>query len=451
MEGEDPATFDLNTLAERLTSLEATERRCYRAHETICEEETDPQKLEKDEEVGDTFNDNVEATRSLLKRLIALKTAHELSTELDYNLDNLEDSKAREPDKDHSAAMARLTTTFDSFQATLRGSTIPPDHALRRTARDFDARVTSLSVTETILPPTPIVAAAPAAIPKTIQLPKISLPEFNGDVMGWSSFWSQFSTAVDHNKQLTSLNKLAYLRGAIKDPTTRTLLFSGAEHDGLYGEVVALLHERFDKRREVHSNYCQSLISMGQVKSTKAELTKFADTLTTTIAGLKHTGQNDIESVLTSLLVLSLSKQLQVEWEVKTQESKDVPPIEDFIKFIRFRASILSTATAAKPSEVKLEQPHHQPRKHQAAVHSNTPRAPGGSTSSFRYECILCPGSKHPLFQCPTFNSMTISQRGDHIRNKRLCYNCLAPGHQTGECRSMARCRACGGRHHTGP
>ena len=44
---------------------------------------------------------------------------------------------------------------------------------------------------------------------------------------------------------------------------------------------------------------------------------------------------------------------------------------------------------------------------------------------------------------------MTLSQRGDHIRNKRLCYNCLAPGHQTGECRSLARCRVCGGRHHT--
>ena len=44
---------------------------------------------------------------------------------------------------------------------------------------------------------------------------------------------------------------------------------------------------------------------------------------------------------------------------------------------------------------------------------------------------------------------MSISQRGEHIRTYRLCYNCLAPGHWTGDCRSVARCRSCGGKHHT--
>ena len=46
------------------------------------------------------------------------------------------------------------------------------------------------------------------------------------------------------------------------------------------------------------------------------------------------------------------------------------------------------------------------------------------------------------------FNNMSVHQRGEHIRSKKLCYNCLAPGHQTGECRSLARCRSCGGKHH---
>ena len=417
------------------------------AHETICEEETDPHKLEKEEEAGDTFKDNVEATRSLLKRFIALKTAHELSTEIHYNLDNLENSKARDPEKDHSAAMVRLTSTFETFQSILRKSTIHPTHVMRQSARDFDSRLTRLSVKEIPTPPPTIVTAVPAAITKTVQLPKISLPQFDGDLMGWSSFWSQFSAAVDANKQLTSLNKLAYLRDAIKDPTTRSLLFSRAENDGLYDEVVALLHERFDKRREVHANYCQSLISMGQVKTTKADLTRFADTLTTTIAGLKHTGQYDIESVLTSLLVPSISKQLQVEWEVKSQESRGVPPIEDFIKFIRFRSSILTASTATKPPENKPEHPQH-PKKYKATVNAAHQRAPSGPIQGFRYVCNLCNGEKHPLFQCPNFNSMNISQRGEHIRNFRLCYNCLAPGHKTVDCRSLARCRSCGGRHH---
>ena len=44
---------------------------------------------------------------------------------------------------------------------------------------------------------------------------------------------------------------------------------------------------------------------------------------------------------------------------------------------------------------------------------------------------------------------MSIQQRGEHIKSRKLCCKCLAPGHQTGDCRSVARCRSCGGKHHT--
>ena len=44
---------------------------------------------------------------------------------------------------------------------------------------------------------------------------------------------------------------------------------------------------------------------------------------------------------------------------------------------------------------------------------------------------------------------MSVQGREEHIRSKNLCTNCLAPGHQGQECRSWARCRQCGGKHHT--
>ena len=44
---------------------------------------------------------------------------------------------------------------------------------------------------------------------------------------------------------------------------------------------------------------------------------------------------------------------------------------------------------------------------------------------------------------------MTASRRGEHTRTFRLCYNCLAPGHRTAECRSLTRCKTRGGCHHT--
>ena len=183
--------------------------------------------------MGDTFNENVEATRSLLKCFVSLKTAQELASELRYNLDNLEASKGRDPTKDHSATIARLTGTFENFQGVLRGSTIDVGHNLRQAAREFDSRLTELAMKETPTYPTTIITTTPTSTPptrfKTVQLPKIALPTFNGNLMEWTQFWGQFKQAVHSNPELTNPNKLAYLRDSIRDPATCALLYCGTE------------------------------------------------------------------------------------------------------------------------------------------------------------------------------------------------------------------------------
>lgn len=446
MEDDDPSKFDLESLNDRLASLETTERRYFQVHDAICTEESDSHRREKEEELGDTFTENVETTRNILRRLIALKKIHELTTELDSTLNEMETRVGRDPDKDYSVAWGSYTARFDVFIAILQKSTIRTDHLARQAARDFKARYISLTTKET--PRSPILTTTSSSSrSKTIQLPKIALPRFEGDLMQWGTFWSQFSAAVHANPDLTSSNKLAYLRDSIRDPDTKPLLYSGIEHDGHYDEVVELLHRRFDKKRIIHSTYCKVLSCDEPVKTTKADFNGLADSISHNLAGLKHTGQYELDAVLTSLNVTRLSKAMQTEWELHTKDTKSVPPIEEFVKFLRFRADALTTLKPSEPKYKPIEpkqEPH--PRRHKAAIHSSTPQH---STHGCRYECQLCPGSKHPLYQCTIFNGMSIQQRGDHIRALKLCYNCLAPGHHTGECRSTARCRSCGGKHHT--
>ena len=263
--------------------------------------------------------------------------------------------------------------------------------------------------------------------------------------MNWSTFWSQFRVAVDSNADLSEEHKLAYLRDAVQDPATKHLLFSGAEREGLYHEVVELLKERFDQIRTIHTNYCQTLTQLGPVKSTKADLHQFIDTVRHAISGLKHTEQFDIRSFLTSILHTCLSRSLQVEWEVHSNKTKGVPPIEDFLDFVMFRAAALSTQPPPiiKAPEHKQERkPKHQPR-HRVAMHVTTP------SGEFKYECLLCSPEKHPLYMCAKFNTFTINQCQEHLKNNRLCHNCLAIGHKTAECKSFARCKVCQAKHHT--
>ena len=142
------------------------------------------------------------------------------------------------------------------------------------------------------------------------------------------------------------------------------------------------------------------------------------------VSGLKHTEQYNLPAFLTSVLTACLPKALQVEWEVHSRESRDVPPLDDFLKFVSFRADVLANSpstpsdTKQKPSDIKLE---HAPRKyHRAAVNAATPKPSSAGPSGFRYECILCPGLKHPLFTCDIFNNKNVQGREDHIRYKLL-------------------------------
>ena len=131
----------------------------------------------------------------------------------------------------------------------------------------------------------------------------------------------------------------------------------------------------------------------------------FVDSVNHALAGLRHTNQYDLPSFLTSTLVQSISKSLQVDWEVYSKEKKGVTPVEEFLEFVTFRADILFTSTPAvkspepqaRPTDSRID---HQPRHYRAAVHSTSQCSSNGPNIGFRYECQLCPGSKHPLFQC---------------------------------------------------
>ena len=267
---------------------------------------------------------------------------------------------------------------------------------------------------------------------------------------------------------MSKASKLAYLRDAIRDPDTQALLSCGSESAGYYDEMIDVLHQRFDQTRVIHAAYCRKLADIAPVKQNKADLSTFADCLYTTVAGLKRTGQFEASTIITSLVASALPKTLRMDWEDKTEESKSVPDIEEFIRFVRRKSMNVGHAPPiTTPLEPKREsKPNHKKEQHQrqrATVHVSTAPPPAPKPSpppsqpvsrppsnyqNFKYDCILC-SVKHPLFLCPRFGTMTVEQRMDHIRAHHLCVNCLAPGHKTADCRSYGRCRTCRDKHNT--
>ena len=132
--------------------------------------------------------------------------------------------------------------------------------------------------------------------------------------------------------------------------------------------------------------------------------------------------QFDVGAILTSHTVNKYTKRLRESWLEHTEDTKQVPDVDKLIKFldrkIQARSSTAETAPV-KPlpkSEIKY--------CHFSALHSLQATA----------NCKLCKGDEHPLYFCPAYKDMSVSQRSVHIKNNKCCSNCLIPGHKTKEC-----------------
>ena len=177
------------------------------------------------------------------------------------------------------------------------------------------------------------------------KLPMIKVPTFNGDIMGWSTFWATFKSTVDDRPELNNSQKLNYLRQAIKDPALQLLMNSPLEGPDTYQDLVDELKDRFQKTKEIHQVIVKTVTSISSPKYTRADLRLFYDTMKTSITNLKSTSHYDIESFLSSLAYSTLPNKLQILWDQATKKQKGVLPITELLAFIKDHAETLPAPT----------------------------------------------------------------------------------------------------------
>ncbi|GBM17688.1 hypothetical protein AVEN_168530-1 [Araneus ventricosus] len=64
-------------------------------------------------------------------------------------------------------------------------------------------------------------------------------------------------------------------------------------------------------------------------------------------------------------------------------------------------------------------------------------------------KCILSCDEIHPLYKCPIYKNMSVSERVEFVKSNSLCFNCLEKGnHRANNCRSKFLCGICKKKHH---
>ena len=143
---------------------------------------------------------------------------------------------------------------------------------------------------------------------------------------------------------------------------------------------------------------------------------------------------------VTALLEMKLDPSTMFEWQKHTQEQSEVPHFMEFLEFIDLRAR----ASEAIIRESQRRQYQSAPGKGSAPT-----RTSYAANIDINTSCVVCEGSKHPLYTCRKFRSLTAEQRMDVVRKNQLCYNCLQSGHFKPQCRPDQKCQKCRKPHHT--
>ena len=281
------------------------------------------------------------------------------------------------------------------------------------------------------------------------KLPKLTLPQFNGNVTEWQTFWDCFESSIHFNTTLSDVQKFSYLRSLLFSEAATCIAGFQLTHAN-YGKAVDLLKERFGQPHKIISAYMQSLLELPRPDNSTLSLQSFHDNLETFIRGLESLGQ--CQDSYGDLLVPIIREKLPSE--LKRSMARDhgnkqwtLPELRDAI---RKEVNILQEGETIESTDAHFptasfftgsrSAPQKQLKKSRPKVDQTK------SVSQKKTTCAFC-GQQHAPADC--MNIVNLAERLKCVKSKRLCFNCLGEGHQIIGCKSRFRCRHCQRKHHT--
>lgn len=287
-------------------------------------------------------------------------------------------------------------------------------------------------------------AQVPAPIREIVKLPVIHIPPFSGEYSQWKSFRDLFLNAIGDRRDLSGAQKLHYLKSFVTGEAAQ-LVRAYSVTDGNYRVAWGVLDGRYDNKRLLMNAYMKRLFDQPTVAHESA--TSLRELMDTTTECAQSLAALDLpveqwDAVLVYIVVQRLDSDTHKQWEISLTEN-DVPTYGQLMVFMERRcrsleayASVSPTAVAAvvgsnrRPASSRTQRPavHH--------AHANPFDA-----------CAIC-SAAHAVIKCPQFQSLTVPERRDMVKSRRLCFLCLKTGHISAACK-QAPCTTCAGKHNT--
>ena len=276
---------------------------------------------------------------------------------------------------------------------------------------------------------------------KTVRLPELNIPTFDGESTNWKSYWQQFEATIHKSTKLTDQLRMQYLLKSLTTQKARDAIEGIDATAEAYPEAIEALKARFDRPEVIHRAHVRALLKARYLKDgSSSELRNLHDTFQHHLRSLKALKKLNFGQFITALGESKLDPTTMIEWQKFTQGETDVPDYERFLDFLDLRAKATElTVQQKRPPQFGDNKGNKFKNLSQVASHVT-------NTSG---KCFACNKLKHGTAYCQVFKQKSVPEKRNFVLAQGMCFNCLKGGHTVKQCPSQYSCQRCGKKHHT--
>ena len=123
---------------------------------------------------------------------------------------------------------------------------------------------------------------------KTVKLPELNIPTFNGESTNWKSYWQQFEATIHKSSKLTNQVRMQYLLKSLTTQKAKDAVEGIDATAEAYAEAIAALKAWFDRPQVIHRAHVRTLLKTRYIREgSSSELRNLHDTFQHHLRSLK--------------------------------------------------------------------------------------------------------------------------------------------------------------------
>ena len=275
----------------------------------------------------------------------------------------------------------------------------------------------------------------------TVNLPKLTIPTFTGDILKWAEFQDMYKSSVEDHHGLSDVQKFTYLREHLSGVAYETIAGLSVTESN-YKIALGLLVERFgDKQVQINALHI-SLMDLPPSSNKTTSLRKFYDAVETHLRSLTALDEDVEQIIYVSLITSKISRHTMAQLEL--QKGTGPWSVTNLRSKLQAYISAQEAAERHSPNQVM---PEKAPPPRAPQLQSNPARSSALLTTESRsaanpspksVQCAFCHGP-HYSDECNKYT--TVDTRKPQVGNR--CFRCLRFGHTVHTCRANKPCFYC--------